>query len=428
MTGRPEFHAEVHQNPHLPARGTVVDAVVSVTASSPGRHTDLTGPTAAQVIMVDCSGSMTDPPSKLAEAKKATLAAIDTLRDGVAFAVVAGRDYAEPVYPATGSLAPATQHTRAEARHAVSRLAAGGGTALGTWLRLTNDLFTGHPAEVKHAIMLTDGRNEHESPRELRAVLRSCEGRFVCDTRGVGDSWSGLELRLIASALLGTADGLAFPGELVDDFRAMTRAAMNKALGEVSLRLWTPTGSNVRFVKQVYPYLEDLTGRRSDVSARIGEYPAGAWGAESRDYHLCIALPAGGVDEERLAARVSLVSQDQVLVETRLVATWTDNHALSARIDPRVAHYSGQAELAATIQHGLAARDAGDIPTATAMLGRAVQLAEQTGHDNTADLLGRLVEVVDARTGSVRLRPDAAGVDAELASVRSIKTVRSKGN
>jgi hypothetical protein len=92
-----------------------------------------------------------------------------------------------------------------------------------------------------------------------------------------------------------------------------------------------------------------------------------------------------------------------------------------------VAHYSGQAELAAAIQHGLAARDSGDSPTATAMLGRAVQLAAHSGHHDTADLLGRLVEVIDARTGAVRLRHDTTGVDAELANVRSVRTVRSGG-
>jgi hypothetical protein len=57
------------------------------------------------------------------------------------------------------------------------------------------------------------------------------------------------------------------------------------------------------------------------------------------------------------------------------MATWTDDHALSTKIHPRVAHYTGQAELAAAIQQGLAARDAGDAETATAKLGRAVQLA-----------------------------------------------------
>ena len=427
MNGQPAFRAEVHQNPYLPAGGTVVDAVLTVTTSSADGHPPAGGPDAAQVIMIDCSGSMANPPSKLDEAKKATFAAIDTLRDGVAFAIIGGRHTAEMVYPPAFTLVPATRETRAAARHAVSRLVADGGTALGTWLQLANNLFAGHPAEVKHAIMLTDGRNEHETLEKLAAVLRSCESGFVCDARGVGDGWSGTELLVVASALLGTADGLAFPGDLVADFRRMTEAAMGKALGDVTLRLWTPAGSTVRLVEQAFPHLADLTSRRTEVSARIGDYPVGAWGIESRDYHLSIALPAGAVGEERLAARVSLVSQDQPLLESRVFATWTDDHALFATIDPWVAHYSGQEELAAAIQQGLAARAAGDISTATAMLGRAAQLATETGREDTATLLGRLVEVIDIRSGDVRLRHDVVDVDAEMANVRSVRTIRITG-
>jgi hypothetical protein len=405
----------------------VVDAVLTVTTSSEAGHNRTAGPNAAQVIMIDCSGSMAKPPSKMDEAKKATIAAIDTLRDGVSFAIIAGRHYAEMAYPPAATLVPATSEARAEAQHAVSQLVAGGGTALGSWLQLANNLFAGHPAEVKHAIMLTDGRNEHEPLEQLAAVLRSCEGGFVCDARGVGDGWSGTELLVIASALLGTADGLDFSSDLVADFRRMTEAAMGKALGEVTLRLWTPAGSTVRLVEQAFPHLEDLTGRRTEVSARVGEYPVGAWGIESRDYHLCIALPAGAVGEERLAARVSLVSQDRTLLESRVFATWTDDHALFAAIDPWVAHYNGQEELSAAIQQGIAARDAGDIKTATAMLGRAAQLAAETGREDTATLLGRLVEVIDIRSGDVRLRQDAVGVDAEMANVRSVRTIRITG-
>jgi hypothetical protein len=427
VNDQPAFQAEVHQNRYLPAGGTVVDAVLTVTTSSADGHTPAAGPNAAQVIMIDCSGSMASPPSKLDEAKKATFTAIDTLRDGVAFAIIAGRHHAEMVYPPAATLVPATRQTRAEAQHAVSRLVADGGTALGTWLHLANNLFTGYPAEVKHAIMLTDGRNEHETPGQLAAVLRSCGSGFVCDARGVGDGWSGTELLDVASALLGTADGLAFPGDLVADFRRMTEAAMGKALGEVALRLWTPAGSTVRLVEQAFPHLEDLTGRRTEVSARVGDYPVGAWGIESRDYHLSVALPAGAVGEERLAARVSLVSQDQTLLESRVLATWTDDHALFAAIDPWVAHYSGQEELAAAIQQGLAARDAGDISTATAMLGRAARLAAETGREDTVELLGRLVDVIDVRSGDVRLRQDVVGVDAEMANVRSVRTIRITG-
>src|SRR6185312_3976912 len=143
---------------------------------------------------------------------------------------------------------------------------------MGQWLDLARTLFADSAAELKHGILLTDGHNQHETAEQLGAILRACEGRFLCDSRGVGEDWSGTELRTIASALLGTADGLPDPAELVDDFRSMTEAALG---------LWTPAGSTIRFVKQAFPHVEDLTGRRRDVSPRVGDYPLGAWGAES---------------------------------------------------------------------------------------------------------------------------------------------------
>ena len=64
-----------------------------------------------------------------------------------------------------------------------------------------------------------------------------------------------------------------------------------------------------------------------------------------------------------LAARVSLVASSadgqQVLGQGLIKATWTEDEALSTRISPGVAHYTGQAELADAIQEGLEARQAG---------------------------------------------------------------------
>jgi hypothetical protein len=420
------FEMKVYENQYLPVGGETVDAVLTVSASGAGLRSAATAPSAAEVIMVDCSGSMASPRTKITEAKKACGVAIDTLRDGVAFAIVAGRNDARMVYPVDFQLVPASAQTRAEAKAAVDRLTASGGTAMGQWLSLANTLFAGHPAEFKHAIMLTDGQNQHETPAQLAAVLRACEGRFICDSRGVGADWVARDLLPIASTLLGTADGLEDPRELPAAFQAMTESAMGKAVAEVSVRVWTPAGATVRFVKQAHPQIEDLTARRTEVNARTGDYPTGAWGAESRDYHLSVQVPAGAIGEELLAARVSLVSQDQVLGQALVLANWTDDTALSTKINPRVAHYTGQAELADAIQEGLAAREAGDVETATAKLGRAVQLAAESGHADTAKLLGRVVEVIDERTGTVRLKQKVAGVDAELAGVRSVKTVRVK--
>jgi hypothetical protein len=105
-------------------------------------------------------------------------------------------------------------------------------------------------------------------------------------------------------------------------------------------------------------------------------------------------------------------------------AVWTDDLALSTRINPHVAHYTGQAELAAAIDEGLEARRAGDHDTATARLGRAAQLAADSGNDGTLRLLAKVVDLVDATTGTVRLRRDVEAADEMALDTRSTKTVR----
>ena len=131
-----------------------------------------------------------------------------------------------------------------------------------------------------------------------------------------------------------------------------------------------------------------------------------------------------------LAARVSVVrsGSGDVLGQGLVTATWTEDTALSTRISRGVAHYTGQAELAEAIQEGLAARKAGDEPTATARLGRAVALAAASGNDGTARLLERVVEVVDAPSGTVRLRRAVADVDEMTLDTRSTRTVRVRGD
>lgn len=183
----PQFSVDVYQNEFLPEGGRDVSAIVTVTSTGGGTG-GLLAPAGAGaagvVIMVDCSGSMDYPSTKMRGAREATAAAVDTLRDGTSFAVVAGTHVAKEVYPGNGRLAVADARTRAEARESLRRLSAGGGTAIGTWLRLADRLLSSAELTIRHGILLTDGRNEHESPEELRAALDSCAGRFTCDARG----------------------------------------------------------------------------------------------------------------------------------------------------------------------------------------------------------------------------------------------------
>ncbi|MBK3628815.1 vWA domain-containing protein [Streptomyces asoensis] len=438
----PQFSVDVYQNEYLPEGGREVNAIVTVTATgggtvgsaaaAPHLYSPSQGPSAAVAIMVDCSGSMDYPPTKMRNARDATAAAIDTLRDGVHFSVIGGTHVAKEVYPGGGRLAVADATTREQAKQALRRLSAGGGTAIGTWLRLADRLLSTADVAIRHGILLTDGRNEHETPQDLRAALDDCAGRFTCDARGVGTDWEVKEVTGIASALLGTADIVADPAGLAADFTQMMETAMGKEVADVALRLWTPVGTAIRFVKQVAPTVEELTGRRTEAGPRAGDYPTGSWGDESRDYHVCVEVPAANVGQEMLAARVSLVipqpdgTVHQLGAQGLVKAVWTDDMAASTSINPQVAHYTGQAELAQVIQQGLDLRKAGDMDGATAKLGRAVQLASVSGNGDTAKLLAKVVDVVDATTGTVRLKAKVTDADEMTLETRSTKTVRVK--
>jgi hypothetical protein len=425
------FTVDVDQNQYVPAGGRDVSAVVTVTTAP-----DATGLTAApapegaaEIIIIDCSGSMEYPHTKIAEARAATAAAVDVVRDGVGFAVVAGTSTAWPVFPSNGTMTIANAASRAAAKQAIAGLRANGGTAIGQWLDLARRIFQAYPARLRHAILLTDGKNQHETPDQLAAAIAGCEGVFSCDCRGVGTDWEVSELRTISTALLGTVDIVPDPSGLAADFAALMENAMGKQVADVALRVWTPQHATVRFVKQVAPTVDDLTGRRMPSGPQSGDYPTGAWGpGESRDYHVGVEVNPAGVGQEMLAARVSLVagspSGAEILGQGLVRAIWTDDEALSTKINPRVAHYTGQAELAEAIQDGLEARKQGDEETATAKLGRAVALAHRSGNEDTAKLLAKVVDVVDVETGTVRLKKKVEDVDEMALDTRSTKTVR----
>ena len=418
------FEAAVFQNEWLPRGGREVHAIMTVTAHKPPDSDGDSAPEAAEVILVDCSGSMGHPWQKLRAARTATAAAVNTLRDGTWFAIVRGSHTAEPVYPLGGGLVRATKETRLDALSALGLLWPEGGTAMGQWLTLARELFDTRPHAIPHAILLTDGKNESEAPAHLEAALKGVAGRFPCDCRGVGTDWDVAELRTISSQMLGTVDIVPDPADLAADFESMTAAAMAKRVGDTRLRVWTPQGAVVHFLQQVAPEVQDITTQRRPVGRQTGEYAIGSWGDESRDYHLCVRVPDKPIGAEMLAARVSVVVGEHVVTSSQVRAIWTDDEEAVTSVNPQVAHYTGQTELVALIQEGVGARRAGDDDRATEKLGHAAQVAHASGNDVTLQLLANVVDIVDAPTGQVRLKAHVELADEMALDTRSAKTVR----
>ena len=450
------FSAAAHQNVFLPRGSSAIDAILSVSAhEGDGSALDAVAQGGSvEVIMVDCSGSMAFPSSKIEAARTATAKAVDRLRDGTWFAIIAGSTQARMIYPepAPGpdgysrpALAAASAAARAAAKDAVGRLEAGGGTAISTWLGLARQVFETRPGAIKHALLLTDGRNESEEAARLTAELERCLGAFQCDCRGFGTNWDRAELQGIADTLLGTTDIIPSTSDMEAEFEAIIQHAMSKRVGSVFISVLTPVGGHVRFFKQVTPEVVDLTAlavwqqpvgsdgqwevvTRTDAARpMISLYPTGAWAdGEDREYHIGLTVPPQGVgpEYEVRAGRIGVLVDGTMVTQIPVRAAWSDDVDVTTRINPSLAHFTGQEDLARSIAEGLAARRAGDYQTATQRLGRAASLAHAAGNRETTRLLLRVVEIEDPERGTVRLKTDVSKEDEMTLDTRSRRTVR----
>lgn len=424
------FKLEAFQNKYLPPGKTRVDAILTVTADASVQAS--TGPLVIGFI-VDKSGSMSV--DRIDAVKHAVGTAIGMLPEAAWFFVVAFDSTAQVVVREV----QATQDSRRAAAQAIAALRAGGGTAMSTGLAAARAVFERAPNAIRQAIFLTDGKNESESAGNVTAQLQACEGLFQCDCWGVGTDWRVGEVQQIAHELLGKASLIPDAAGIEQAFRAAIEKASTKALKDVRLRVWAPQGATIAFVKQANPTLEDLTPKARVVTPQVREYMTGAWGpGESRDFHLGIDVRAGGVGEEMLAARPSLVwlesaagtwaEKEEKPAEARVFATWTADDTLSSRIDHHVAHYTGQGELAAAIQQGLDLRGQGNEAAATQLLGRAVKIAHESGNAEMTQRLAKVVDVLDVATGTVRLKREVSKVATMDLELESRTTKRMKKN
>ncbi|HEY9703842.1 MAG TPA: VWA domain-containing protein [Allocoleopsis sp.] len=424
-----QFTAEVFQNQFLPQGAKEVHAIMTVTAGSEGLQT----PTGGKIfgIICDVSGSMSGE-GKIHAAKNAMISLVNLLPEDTYFFIITGSTKANVIFPPSA----ANFDHKKRAIAAIKEVQASGGTCISRWLKLALEQFKNTfnsgkipPNSIRQALLLTDGQNDDADTEPLYQILASCEGKFQCDCRGVGTDWQVKQLQLISSKLLGTTDIIREPSLIEADFQAILQKAMTKNISDVTLRLWHPQGAKIKFCKEVSPEIVDLTNRSQQTKPQVSDYPTGAWGQnESRDYHFCIEVIPGNVGDEMLAGRASLIYRENgaenKIAEAKILAIWTDDDMKSTKLDKRVAHYTGQAELAQSIQEGLEARDRGNIEIATVKLGKAVKLAHDSGNESTAKLLRKVVDVEDAATGTIKLKRNVSKEDTMTLETRSTKTTR----
>ncbi|MEU7582282.1 vWA domain-containing protein [Streptomyces sp. NPDC041068] len=407
-------------------------------------------PRLAEVLLIDHSSSMVMPPSRLAAARAAAVSALARIPDGALFALVAGGDRTAMIYPRRAGLAVAHAESRAAAEAALYDCTPGGGTAMGTWLERARHLFRELPPAdsgyVRHALLLTDGKNEpgYETRAELHDRIERCARAFECDVVGIGDAWETEELLLIAGTLGGRTRAVEDLTRLPDELAALTGRAAERDVTGLRLRLYHRAGVRPHSFEQVHPTRAalapvhvDLSGVETGAGGPVQEYDIGPCGEETRAYLLCVGAPydPSQLGKELLLTEVE-VDTDGTAGTLRLPAAqpvlmrWTDDVDLYSRLDPQVAHYRHEEELHRTFEEACAELKSGRRAPAEALLGTAWRLAAEAGDTAMQDHLRRLVRVQGGAQGEqaeVELLPHIAKFDLEAARIQSSTTVLPGG-
>lgn len=426
------FSGQVHQNKFLAAGSRNVNAVLVI--ASAGIQAAVKTSTIGRVIGIvgDQSGSMDG--EKWQAAKEAIAIAVKQLPEDSEFFIIFGGDGAELFAP----LQKATAANKETVLRALRSKTNSGGTYFSRWLKEARVQFAARPNAARVLIFLTDGRNEGSGENTaLPGVLENCKGFFEVEARGVGVGYVPDELRNITRVLGGSVDGFVDPAGLGADFAAIIERTKGLAVSSAQLQLWTPpaVGAVIKLLSQREPQILDLTGNLKP-GTRPGSQRVdlGAWGEESRLYQLIVELPDKSIGQpggaEKLIARASIIVTEngvetEVALDGKIVAEWTDDDAKSAVINPKVAQATGQGELAAAIQEGVAALNSGEEEKATKALQRAAKLAADTGNEEATQRLKKFIESdPTGEKGTVRLKKGISKADVVDLDTKSTKTRR----
>ncbi|MEW2256466.1 VWA domain-containing protein [Streptomyces sp. NPDC047869] len=378
------------------------------------------GPALAEVLIVDTSRSMLHPAAKLHAAKDATAAALRLLPEGTAFAVLSGRFDASVVHPGPGQevMAVAGPAERAAAERAVRLLDADGGTAIGHWLDLARRLLSKQAAPVKHVLLLTDGRNEHDhrAGMPLDTALEACDGRFVCDAWGIGDDWDADLLLRITRRLHGRAGAVRRESELTAAYEELTNSLLGTAVPELRIRITPAPGTVIRQVKQVVPSERELHALDAGPGERGAEYVTRAWGEETRHFQVVLTADPTGRDtgEDLQLAAVEAVVPDsghpvRLPAPRPVLVRWTDNPLDASQPHPGVRRHELYQQTSAAVARAYRAwlRRAEGGAEADRALARALSLAAEL---DDAQLLAALRRI-EAVPGTGRVRDGLKDVD-----------------
>jgi hypothetical protein len=222
------------------------------------------------------------------------------------------------------------------------------------------------------------------------------------------------------------------PHEIEAQFIATFKEIRKTAFSRVRCFFWSPPGVTITAVQQVYPAivpfsLEPVPTNPRQQSVQLGSFSPG----EQRDYLLDLVVTAKQPGQQYVMVRPSLRyvasgmgEQEETVDNTAWIyAEWTNVIALAAHIEPYVAHYTNEGDLAQYIEEGQRALGRGDIKKAEYDFGRALEVSKHVGNTHMTHLLGDILE--EEANGGVRLNPNVNPVALKKLEINIGRTAKT---
>ncbi len=385
----PAFQFKTYYNPYISPMTNTVWGVISVTANEMVAQTQDT----IISLICDVSGSMQG--AKFNSMIATTEDLIRNVPDGIMFNIVVFDSSVNEVLPVT-QLQPGMDRERLvdQFRRTMRMLKIFGGTSMSLGiLQAIKSQATVTGNVSRYAIFLTDGQNTEPESALAAAVKQASDLHMHLCAYGYGQDWTPEVLVKMAQITQGwMPKAVPNPEDLLAEFNTLVTRMANTVASDVALQLWTPTGANILSLSQAYPdWIKGEAAPQGDGHTWVVPVPPMS-AKDHRDFVVHLELASVGARVVALKPSVVYASGGQRIEEKGDQTNWmileqTNDTSKNQAVNPVVAGYLGQGELARATKAMTEALNAGDKTTAERHRTEALEIAQAAGNRAMTEVL-----------------------------------------
>lgn len=384
------FSFKTYYNPYISPTANSVWGVVSVTANDTPQPAEQS---AVISLICDVSGSMQG--AKFNAMVETAENLLTNMPSGLMLQIVVFDDNAGEMLPMTAITSSTDRNALLSTfRRNMRGFKMFGGTAMSTGIRSALEAQRKVKGEyARYGVFLTDGQNVENEQFLVGAVREAATMKMHLCAYGFGQDWKPEQLTMMAEITQGwMPKAVPRPADLREEFNALVVRMSKTVASDAALQLWTPTGATILSLSQAYPnWVKGEAAPLQDGHTWIVPIPPMS-AQDHRDFLVHIELASVGARVVACKPAVIYSSSSGRVEEKGDQPTWiileqTHDNAQVRQVNPVVAGYLGQGQLAASTRAMTEALAAGDHAVAERHRTEALEIAQTIGNRAMTEVL-----------------------------------------